>query len=234
MRVSVRLFAGLRERAGTDRLEVELPDDARVADVLAAMAATPVGALRPRECVVAVNREYATADEPVRAGDEVALVPPVSGGAGGDDPGVGGARVAAADAVVRRVRVTAEPLDLSSLADAVRDPRAGAVVLFEGVTREVPELDYEAYAEMAVARIEAIAAEEAERHGLCAVAIEHRTGTVARSEPSVIVAASAPHRGEAFAGARALIDRVKAEAPIWKVEVTAAGRTRVEGTLPPT
>jgi molybdopterin converting factor subunit 1 len=218
VRVSVRLFAGLRERAGTDRLEVELPDDARVADVLAAMAATPIGELRPRECVVAVNREYATADEPVRAGDEVALVPPVSGGAG----------------PVRHVRVTGEPLDLPALADAVRDPRAGAVVLFEGVTREVPELDYEAYAEMAEARIEAIAAEEAARHGLCAVAIEHRTGTVPRSEPSVIVAASAPHRGEAFAGARALIDRVKAEAPIWKVEVTPAGRTRVEGTLPPT
>ena len=221
MRVSVRLFAGLRERAGTDRLEVELPDDARVADVLAAMEGTPVGALRPRECVVAVNREYATSDEPVRAGDEIALVPPVSGGA------------TAAD-VVRRVRVTAEPLDVASLADAVRDPRAGAVVLFEGVTREVAELDYEAYAEMATARIEAIAAEEAERHGLCAVAVEHRTGTVALSEPSVIVAASAPHRGEAVAGARALIDRGKAGAPIWKVEVTAVGRSRVVGTLPPT
>ena len=220
MQVSVRLFAGLRERAGTDRLEVELPDDARVADVLAAMAGTPVGALRPRECVVAVNREYATADEPVRAGDEVVLVPPVSGGA--------------LLGVVRHVRVTGEPLDLAAPADAVRDPRAGAVVLFEGVTREVPELDYEAYAEMATTRIEAIAAEEAERHGLCAVAIEHRTGTVPLSEPSVIVAASAPHRGEAFAGARALIDRVKAEAPIWKVEVTPEGRTRVEGTLPPT
>jgi molybdopterin converting factor subunit 1 len=219
VQVSVRLFAGLRERAGTDRLEVELPDDALVADVLAAMAGTPVGALRPRECVVAVNREYATAEEPVRAGDEVALVPPVSGGA--------------LLSVVRHVRVTGEPLELAALADAVRDPRAGAVVLFEGVTREVPELDYEAYAEMATSRIEAIAAEEAERHGLCAVAIEHRTGTVPLSEPSVIVAASAPHRGEAFAGARALIDRVKAEAPIWKVEVTAEGRARAEGTLPP-
>src|SRR4051794_14376231 len=218
MRVSVRLFAGLRERAGTDRLEVELPDDARVADVLAAMASTPVGALRDRECVVAVNREYASADEPVRAGDEVALVPPVSGGSG---PAL-------------HVRVTAEALDLAAVADAVRDPRAGAVVVFEGVTRDVPELDYEAYAEMASQRIEAIAREEAERHGLCAVAIEHRTGTVALSEPSVIVAASAPHRGEAFAGARALIDRVKAEAPIWKVEVTEDGRERVPGTLPPT
>jgi molybdopterin synthase catalytic subunit len=218
VRVSVRLFAGLRERAGTDRLDVELPEGAKVGDLLAAMAGTPVGALRPRECVVAVNREYATPDEPVSAGDEVALVPPVSGGAG----------------AVRQIRITAEPLDLQALADAVRDPGAGAVVLFEGVTREVPELDYEAYAEMAQARLEQIAAEEAERHGLTAVAIEHRTGTVPRSEPSVIVAASAPHRGEAFAGARALIDRVKAEAPIWKVEVTPAGRTRVEGTLPPT
>jgi MoaE-MoaD fusion protein len=231
--VSVRLFAGLRERAGTDRLEIELPDDARVADVLAAMAATPVGELRPRECVVAVNREYAAADEPVRAGDEVALVPPVSGGAPGADDAPAAVGDRAAAAVVRHVRVTAERLDLSALAAAVRDPRAGAVVLFEGVTREVPELDYEAYAEMATARIEAIAAEEAERHGLCAVAIEHRTGTVALSEPSVIVAASAPHRGEAFAGARALIDRVKAEAPIWKVEVTETGRRRVDGTLPP-
>jgi MoaE-MoaD fusion protein len=218
VRISVRLFAGLRERAGTDRLELELPDGARVADVLAAMASTPVGELRPRECVVAVNREYAAADAPVRAGDEVALVPPVSGGAG----------------PVRHVRVTGEPLDVAALADAVRDPRAGGVVIFEGVTREVPELDYEAYTEMATATIEAIAAEEAERHGLCAVAIEHRTGTVGLSEPSVIVAASAPHRGEAFAGARALIDRVKAEAPIWKVEVSAAGRRRVDGTLPPT
>jgi MoaE-MoaD fusion protein len=220
MRVSVRLFAGLRERAGTDRLEIELPDDARVADVLAAMAGTPVGALRDRECVVAVNRDYAGADTPVRAGDEVALVPPVSGGEGRVGPAI-------------HVRVTGESLDLAALAAAVRDPRAGAVVLFEGVTRDVPELEYEAYAEMAHERIEAIAREEAQRHGLCAVAVEHRTGTVPLSEPSVIVAASAPHRGEAFAGGRALIDRVKAEAPIWKVEVDGADRRRVEGTLPP-
>ena len=218
MVITVRLFAGLRERAGTDRLEIELPEDAKVADVLAAMADTAVGEIKPRECVVAVNREYANADEPVNAGDEVALVPPVSGG----------------ESPVRSITVTAEPLDLNALADAVRDPRAGGVVLFEGVTRDVPELDYEAYAEMAQAKLEQIAAEEAERHGLCAVAIAHRTGTVALSEPSVIVAASAPHRGEAFAGARALIDRVKAEAPIWKVEVDGADRRRVEGTLPPT
>jgi MoaE-MoaD fusion protein len=122
---------------------------------------------------------------------------------------------------------------VAALSAAVRDPRAGAVVVFEGVTREVPSLDYEAYAEMAVERLRTIGEEEAARHGLCAVALEHRVGTVALSEPSVVVAASAPHRGEAFAGARALIDRVKAEAPIWKVEVTDEGARRVDGTLPP-
>jgi MoaE-MoaD fusion protein len=209
--VTVRLFAGLRERAGSDRVKVELPDGARVADLLAVMD------VAPRSCVVAINREYADEGSVVRAEDEVALVPPVSGGSD----------------VVRRVRVTADSLDVSSLAAAVRDPAAGAVVLFEGVTREVPELDYEAYVEMAEEKLRAIGADVAAAYGCCGVALEHRVGTVSLSEPSVIVAASAPHRGEAFNAARALIDRVKAEAPIWKVEVSEAGdRRRVEGTLP--
>jgi molybdopterin synthase catalytic subunit len=211
MVVSVRLFAGLRERAGSGRIDVELPGGATVRDLLAAME------LAPRSCVAAISREYAGPDAPIAPGDEVALVPPVSGGA----------------PVVRSARVTPDPLDVAAVAAAVRDPAAGAVVVFEGVTRDVGELDYEAYVEMAEPRLAAIAAEEAARHGLCAVAVEHRTGTVPLSEPSVLVAVSAPHRGEAFAGARAVIDRVKAEAPIWKVEVTAAGRRRVEGTLPP-
>jgi MoaE-MoaD fusion protein len=215
VRISVRLFAGLRERAGADRVEIELPDGATVADLMAAME------LEPRSCIVALNREYATADAVVGADDEVALVPPVSGGA-----------APAATDPVRLVAVTGDPLDLAAVAAAVRDPRAGGVVCFEGVTREVEALDYEAYVEMAREKLRAIGAEEAERHGLCAVALAHRTGRVALSEPSVIVAASAPHRGEAFAGARALIDRVKAEAPIWKVELTAEGARRVEGTLP--
>jgi molybdopterin synthase catalytic subunit len=216
MKVSVRLFAGLRERAGGQHVEVELPEGARVTDLLAAMASTPVGALAPGQCVVAINREYAPASAEVHADDEIALIPPVSGGA---EP--------------VHARVTGEPLDVAALAAAVRDPRAGAVVVFEGVTREVESLDYEAYAEMALGRLRTIGEEEAARHGLCSVALEHRTGTVPLGEPSVIVAASAPHRGEAFDGARALIDRVKAEAPIWKVEVDGADRRRVEGTLPP-
>jgi molybdopterin synthase catalytic subunit len=228
VRISVRLFAGLRERAGADRVEVELPAGASVAELLQAMATTPVGALPPRSCIVALNREYAAADAIVGESDEVALVPPVSGGAGA--PAVAGHDGAAP--VVRLVAVSAGPLDLAAVSAAVRDPRAGAVVTFEGVTREVEALDYEAYAEMAEAKLRAIGEEEAARHGLCAVALVHRSGRVPLSEPSVIVAASAPHRGEAFLGARALIDRVKAEAPIWKVELTPSGARRVEGTLP--
>jgi molybdopterin converting factor subunit 1 len=208
--IKVRLFAGLRERAGADHVELELPDDARAGDVLAAMD------LLPGQCIVALDMEYASPDEPVRPEHEVALIPPVSGGA----------------SAVRLVEVSGDALDLAAVAASVRDPRAGAVVVFEGVTRDVEALDYEAYAEMALVKLRAIGEEEAARHGLCAVALVHRTGRVPLSEPSVIVAASAAHRGEAFTGARALIDRVKAEAPIWKVELDGADRTRVEGTLP--
>jgi molybdopterin synthase catalytic subunit len=207
--ISVRLFAGLRERAGSDRVELDLPEDARASDVLAAMG------LEPGQCIVALDREYAAADAVIRPEHEVALIPPVSGGVG-----------------VVLAEVSEEPLDIAVVAAAVRDPRAGAVVTFEGVTREVEALDYEAYTEMAVARLRAIGEEEVARHGLCAAALVHRVGRVPLSEPSVIVAASAPHRGEAFLGARALIDRVKAEAPIWKVELDGEDRRRVEGVLP--
>lgn len=211
MKITVRLFAGLRERAGSDHVDLELPDDARAGDVLAAMG------LEPGQCIVALDREYARADERVLPTHEVALIPPVSGGA---------------DDVVRFVAVTEEPLDPAPVLAAVRDPRAGAVVLFEGVTREVEALDYEAYVEMAAQKLETIAAEVAAKHGLCAVAVVHRVGRVPLSEPSVLCAASGLHRGETFAGARELIDRAKAEAPIWKVELTPEGPQRVEGALP--
>jgi molybdopterin synthase catalytic subunit len=128
--------------------------------------------------------------------------------------------------------VTAEPLSLDALAARVRDPRAGAVVTFQGVTRAVERLDYEAYEEMAGPAIAAIVADAIERHGLCGAAAEHRVGVVPLSEPSVAVAVSAPHRGEAFAGAREIIDRIKAEAPIWKREVEGGEGRWVEGARP--
>ena len=198
MHVRVRLFAILRERAGTNELELELPDGALVRDALERMRSLTDGV----RVVLAVNHEYAEEDVVLHGGDEVALIPPVSGGS----------------TRARHARVTSEPLTPEALMRSVRDPRAGAVVTFEGVTREVPELDYEAYVPMAERKIAEIVAAAIERHGLCAAAAEHRVGIVPLSEPSVAVAASAPHRGAAFAGAREIIDRIKAETPIWKKE----------------
>jgi len=128
--------------------------------------------------------------------------------------------------------VTSAPLSLDRLVARVRDPRAGAVVTFQGVTREVERLAYEAYVEMAQERIAAIVADAIERHGLCAAAAEHRVGDVPLGEPSVAVAVSAPHRGEAFAGAREIIDRVKAQAPVWKKEVDGEEERWVAGRPP--
>lgn len=204
MLVRVRLFAALRERAGSDEIELELPDGALVSDALERMGNVTGGLT----AVMAVNREYARADTALHPDDELALIPPVSGGATAGW---------AADDVVH-VGLTAQPLKLDPLLDLVRSPRAGAIVVFEGVTRDVPKLNYEAYEEMATAKISEIVAAARERHGLCAAAVEHRVGTVPLSEPSVLVAVSAPHRGAAFAGASEIIDRLKAEVPIWKRE----------------
>jgi len=205
------LFAQLRERAGADEVELELPEGARVRDALAAVHELAAGL----PVVMAVNREYASEDSALAPGDELALVPPVSGGA---------------TTGVVHARVTQEPLSLDRLMALVRDARAGAVVTFAGVTREVDRLDYEAYAEMAEAELARIAGAARERHGLCAVAVEHRVGEVPLSEPSVLIAVSAPHRAEAFAAAREVIDEVKARAPIWKRE---EGEW-VRGKTPPT
>jgi molybdopterin synthase catalytic subunit len=199
MHVRVRLFAGLRDRAGgSDAVELDLPEGARVSDALERLVQLTAGV----PVVMAVNREYASTEQPLRAGDELALIPPVSGGA-----------VAA-----MHVRVTDEPLALDPLRERVHDRRAGAVVIFEGVTREVDRLEYEAYVEMAEREIGRIVSEAVERHGLCAAAAEHRVGTVPLSEASVAIAVSAPHRADAFAGAREIIDRIKTQVPIWKQE----------------
>jgi molybdopterin synthase catalytic subunit len=130
------------------------------------------------------------------------------------------------------VRVTSEPLSVDRLAKLVGAPAAGAIVTFQGTTRDVERLEYEAYREMAEERMAAIVAEAVERHGLEAAAAEHRVGSVPLGEASVVVAVSAGHRGEAFAGAREIIDRIKAEAPIWKKEVEGTDERWVQGRPP--
>jgi len=208
--INVRLFAGLRERAQTSEIEVDLPEGSTAAELLVALA----DIVDDTRCVVAVNRQYTGPDTVLRAGDEVALVPPVSGGA-------------------PVVSVGPEAIDLSAIAAQVASPRAGATVTFTGMTRDVESLEYEAYQQMAIERITQICDEVAADYGLIAIAAAHRTGTVPLGGASVVIAASAAHRPEAFAGAREAIDRIKAEAPIWKVEIDGADRRRVEGQLPP-
>jgi molybdopterin synthase catalytic subunit len=240
MTVSVRLFAVLRERAGCDSVEIELPDGATVADAFERLAEAPgLGELVERMPLrMAVNREYASAATSIAPGDELAVIPPISGGAPdadrpsvlSDPVGDKGQRVGART----HAAVTKEALSSERLSRFVSDRRAGAIVTFQGVTREVARLDYEAYREMAEERIAAILIDAAERHGLLAVAAEHRVGCVALGEPGVVVAVSAGHRGEAFEGAREAIDRIKAEAPIWKRELDAADEgTWVEGAAAP-
>jgi MoaE-MoaD fusion protein len=218
VRISVRLFAMLRERAGRSALELELPDGATVADAIDRLREEP-GLDEPLERIrvaVAVNREYASAADPLSAGDELALVPPVSGG----------------DSAVH-VEVREGALSLERIAARVVRPSAGAVVSFQGVTREVERLEYEAYREMAEERIARILEDCIREHGLEAAAVEHRIGSVPLGEASVVVSVSAAHREQAFAGARAAIDRIKAEAPIWKQEVEGSERRWVEGSPAP-
>ncbi|HMC07244.1 MAG TPA: MoaD family protein [Solirubrobacterales bacterium] len=200
MTVRVRLFAALRERAGRGEIQLVLDDGATVADAMSELERRPelAEALDRISVRIAVNRDYAAPETALHAGDELALVPPVSGG---EDV---------------HVRVGSEPISLDALSRMVLRPSAGAVVTFQGTPRDVAALDYEAYVEMSEERIAAILRECVKRHGLAAAAAEHRVGPVPLGDASVLVAVSAPHRAEAFAGAREAIDRIKEEAPIWK------------------
>jgi molybdopterin synthase catalytic subunit/molybdopterin converting factor small subunit len=218
MDVTVRLFASLRERAGAGTVALRLGDGATVADAIEELRGGALSGLPDNApFVAAVAREYVKTDHPLSDGDELALVPPVSGGAG----------------EVRLAEVTGEPLDVEAVRKLVADPSTGATVVFLGTTREVPSLEYEAYVEMAREKLRELAEAAVAAHGLAAAAVSHRTGTVPLGEPSVVIAVSAGHRAEAFAGARELLDAVKSQAPIWKQEHPEDGPpTWVEGTLP--
>src|SRR3954454_4449769 len=199
--IRVRLFAGLRERAGWSERELEA---ATVADVWPALGLGE----EPGGLLYAVNREYADQERELADGDEVALIPPVSGGA---------------------FRVTDEPLSLEAVAAEVADERAGAVATFTGTVRrqsrgrEVTRLDYEAYAEMAEDVMAKLANELSQRYDLCAVAIHHRVGTLQIGEASVAIAVSAPHRQDALAACTDAIDQLKETAPLWKKEIYEGG-----------
>jgi molybdopterin synthase catalytic subunit len=204
MKVTIRLFAGLRERAGWSARELELPDGAKVKDVWAELELGE----QPRGIHYALNKGYADKSATLAEGDEVALIPPVSGG---------------------DFRLSEEPLSLDAVVAEVADERAGAIATFTGTTRiesrgrTVRWLDYEAYAEMAEDVMAGIAAQLEERYDLCAVAIHHRVGRVGIGEPSVVIAVSAPHRADALAACKDAIDVLKESVPVWKKEVYEGG-----------
>jgi molybdopterin synthase catalytic subunit len=204
VKVSVKLFAGLRERAGWSARELELPDGAKVKDVWAELELGE----QPRGIHYALNKGYADKSAVLADGDEVALIPPVSGG---------------------DFRLSEEPLSLDAVVAEVADERAGAIATFTGTTRiesrgrTVRWLDYEAYAEMAEDVMAGIAAQLEERYDLCAVAIHHRVGRVGIGEPSVVIAVSAPHRADALAACKDAIDVLKESVPVWKKEVYEGG-----------
>ena len=199
--VSVRLFAGLRERAGWSRRDV---DAATVGDVWQALELGD----EPDGLLYAVNKEYAKRDQALGDGDEVALIPPVSGGA---------------------FLLSDEQLSLDRVVDEVRTDEAGAIATFTGTTRNnsrgraVTHLDYEAYEGMAENVMVEIAAALRERYELCDIAIHHRVGRVGIGDTSVVIAVSAPHRQDALAACRDAIDELKQRVPLWKKEVYAGG-----------
>lgn len=204
MKVRVRLFAAVRERAGSGRVDLDLPDGAVVGDVWASL---PLGD-EPPGILFAVNRSYAEQGQALREGDEVALIPPVSGGS---------------------FRLSEEPLSLEAAVEEVRMDEAGAIATFVGTTRrrsrdrDVLHLDYEAYEGMAEQVMEELALELKSRHDLCEVAIHHRIGRVDIGDTSVVIAVSAPHRADALAACREAIDELKLSVPLWKKEVYEGG-----------
>ncbi len=237
MRIQAQLFAILRERAGRGLVEAELAEGATVADALEALAVAHPAlgeAFRAMPVVMAVNQEYAARDQVLREGDELALVPPVSGGTdAGSKHGPGSLGEGLAEAGPIQVEVTGEPLSLQAAVEFVTVAAAGAIVTFQGVTRRVQRLEYEAYVPMAERRIRQICEESLGAHAIERVAAAHRVGAVELGQASVVVAVSAAHRPAAFEAGREVIDRIKAEAPIWKREVEGTVMTWVEGSPPP-
>lgn len=216
-RLTLKLFATLRERAHASELSREFPEGTAVAEIWAALVREFPALSGHRESVgFAVNHEYVDGGFKPRAGDEVAFIPPVSGGA--DAP-----------RWIGRIAIGREPIDVAALEREVSDPAAGAIVTFTGITRRdnagrrVIRLEYEAYEAMALAEMRKLAREAGERWKIVRIAIAHRVGTVDIGETSVAIAVAAAHRAEAFDACRFAIDRLKEAVPIWKKEYFEGG-----------
>lgn len=220
MDVLIRLYASYRERAGTDRVRLSLGDGATVAEAVAALLdAVPSLPRGFRPHLIAVNEEFANPAYPLSDGDVVALYPPVSGGVD--------------------VRVNREEIDARALAESVRRSYNGAVVTFEGTTRDntlgrgVEHLEYEADEAMAAKVIGQIIEETMARFEVPAMAVCHRVGRLDIGDVSLVVAAGAPHRLEAFLAGLYVVDRIKHIVPVWKKEHFVDGAVWVGAACDP-
>ena len=220
-RLTIRLFATLRERARAAELSREFPDGTTVGEIWSRLLGEfPALGGHHDGVAFAVNQEYVKEDFRPRNEDEVAFIPPVSGGV--DAPGLNARWMGP-------VSIGREPVDLEALERAVADPSAGATVTFLGTTRNgnagrrVLRLEYEAYEPMALSEMRKLAREAGERFKIVRIAIQHRIGFVDIGETSVAIAVSAAHRAEAFDACRFAIDRLKEVVPVWKKEYFEGG-----------
>lgn len=228
MKVTVKLFAGIREAIGRGEVTLDLPNQATVADLEDRLSRDfPVVRVFLPTLVWAVNEDYVVRDHALREGDQVALIPPISGGDGSPAAGP-------TEPQLGPFEVTSDPLDPSRLVQAVRRDEAGAVVLFHGVVRNenegrrVHHLEYEAYPSMATRKLRELAEEARRRWPLTGIGILHRIGRLAVGETALLIAVSAPHRRDAFEACHFAVDRIKQIVPIWKKEFFEGGEAWIE------
>jgi len=209
MRITIRAYASYREAIGSPRLQLDLPDATTAEDVWETLTGSyPKLRGLPRPSGFAVNEEYISGQSQLRSGDELVLIPPVSGGS---------------------ITLVEGPIDVNAVLAEIRHPQAGATVLFLGTVRDnnqgrhVEHLEYEAYQTMALREMEHVAEEAQNRWPLLGISIAHRLGHLAVGEISVAIAVSAAHRQEAFEAGRFAIDTLKRTVPIWKKEVWEGG-----------
>ena len=222
--ITVLFFAGARQRAGVARVELDVADGATVRSAAeAACQNAPTPCPLPSNVAFALNGQYAESDAVVSDGDEVAILPPVSGGADAED-------------TAAYVLVTPDRIDAEDIAARVASASDGAVVVFHGITRDnnlgrkVMELEYEAYSPMAEDTMREIIAEMQSEWDIGAAAVAHRTGTVAIGEMSMCLAVAAPHRQDGFAAAQYFVDELKLRVPIWKKERFDGGEVWINDT----
>jgi molybdopterin synthase catalytic subunit len=226
MHVHVLLFGALKDLRARDNETLELPDGDTVADFLREFfEAAPQFGKYAASLAIAVNREYALPTQVLREGDEIALLPPVSGGSTEDGS------AAESD----WIRLQREPIDAGTLVAAVKEGEAGAVVVFDGIVRNNTRgrrtlyLDYESYEAMALSQMQGLVRDAQQRFGVRRVALVHRLGRLQVGETSVLIAVASVHRAQAFEACRWIIDTLKKTVPIWKKEWFEDGAVWADG-----